>query len=133
MEETNQTPTFIDNTHINKNSPNEKADVYNVINTLRELTQKITSEQAATFLSNLSKDDNIGLFLSDVGPFLHNFDFEGMMEMMNSCKYNKGKRAVVVNLADCLPDGTTDENKGAVCELIGSTFERNKAKAALGI
>jgi hypothetical protein len=52
---------------------------------------------------------------------------------MNGCKFNKAKRQVVTNLASFLPADATDEQKGAICELISAAFERNKAKTALGI
>ena len=124
---------LIDDVHIDKKRPNEKADVYNVINTLREYDQVITAEQVARLLGRLGQQDNIQFILNDVGIYLKDFDGEGLFAIMESCKFAKTKRLAVENLAKHLPEDTTAEAKEKCVETISSTFEKNKAKKVLGI
>lgn len=124
---------LLDDEDIQRKTGLEKNDVYHVINSCREHKKDITADQAATFLARLAEESNRTLFLSDCGPYLRDFDAEGMKKMVLACKYNKGKRAVIVNLASRLGDEVTLEQKQEICDLISANFEKNKAKKAFGI
>ena len=124
---------LIDNVHIDKKRDNEKADVYNVINTLREYNQVISADQVARLLARLGQQDNIQFILGDVGKYLTKFDIEGLTAIMDSCKFAKMKRLAVENLAKYLPEDTPVDQKEKCAETILTTFEKNKAKKALGI
>ena len=124
---------LIDDVHIDKKRENEKADVYNVINTLREYKQVINADQIARLLARLGQQDNIQFILGDVGIYLTDFNGEGLFTIMESCKFAKVKRFAVEKLASYLPEDTTAEQKEKCVESISSTFEKNKAKKALGM
>lgn len=124
---------LIDDQDIERKTGLEKNDVYHVINSCREHKLDMTADQGATFLARLAEESNRTLFLSDCGPYLREFDLEGMKKMVQACKYNKGKRAVIVNLAQFIGDDATPEQKLEVCDLISANFEKNKAKKAFGI
>ena len=124
---------IVDEAHITRDSGNEKNDVYNLINTCREKNKVIEEAQLARFLARLKVEANLSLFLSEIGPYVQGVTVDGLKACMNSCKYNKGKRAVVERMAALLPADTTDEQKEEIADVITANFEKNKAKKALGI
>lgn len=124
---------IIDDSDILRESGVERNDVYHIINTCREHKKDLKPEQAAVFLARIKEEQNRNLFLSDCGPFLRNFNAEGMKAMVAACRHNKSKSAVVTNLAKFLKEGVTDQEKEEICALISTNFDRKKAKGALGI
>ena len=129
MENTEQ----LDQCHITRNSGNEKADVWNVINTCRDHKKFCTVEQVVEFMSRLKDNSNIKLFLQDIPTYTKGIDHTGLISIMSVCKFNKAKRECCEFFAPTLPEDTTDEQKEEVAAVITGAFERNKARKCMGL
>ena len=129
----NTDTTLLEQEHIDRNSGNEKADLYNVINTCRQYKKHVTPEQVATFMKRLKVTANTTLFLADIGKYIQGLDHTGLISIMESCKFNKAKRECCEKLGEYLPEETGTDAKEEVANVITAAFERNKARKALGL
>ena len=129
----NTDTTLLEQEHIDRDSGNEKADLYNVLNTCRQYNKHCTAEQVATFMKRVKQSGNATLFLADIGKFIKDLDYQGLMAIMQSCKFNKAKRECCDHLSQFLPAETSTDQKEEVAAVISAAFERNKARKALGL
>ena len=129
----NSDTTLIEQEHVDRDSGNEKADLYNLINTCRQYNKHCTPEQVAKFMQRLKTSGNVTLFLADIGKYTKGLDYQGLITIMGACKFNKAKRECCEKLAEYLPEETSEDQKEEIASAITGAFERNKAKKALGL
>lgn len=123
----------LEDEHINKNSGNEKADLYNILNTCRQYKKHVTKDQVVSFVSRVKDQANMTLFLTDIGKFIKDFDYLVLKAIVEACKFAKAKRESCDHMAKYLPAETSDEQKEEVAAVITAAFERNKARTSLGL